>query len=312
MEAEQHTLQDKGFSEAAIRTILAATLDSSRKVYNSRWESFTTWCGERGENPVSTRVKHILDILQLKAETLSVNTLKGYVTAISRRYATVQGEFLSMDPSIQRWIKGLEHTKGIPCMILPTWCLELVLSALNQALFEPIETCCLKYLTWKTVFLLAITSGSRASEMHALCCREPYIQFSSTGVTLFTNIEFLPKVYTKANVLQSIFVPAMRNPTDGTLRRLHRTLNEYVRHSGNYRQDGTAQLFVAHGRQVRGKPISKQPLSNWLVKCIKSAYDKNDLPVPKGVTGHQTRKMAIIYADMAGADPQTICKAATW
>ena len=194
-------------------------------------------------------MKHILDILQLRAETLLVNTLKGYVTAISCRHTTVQGESLSMDPSTHRWIKGVEHTKGIPHRILPTWCLELVLVALNQALFEPIETCHLKYLTWKTVFPLAITSGCKASDMQALCCKEPYIRFSSTGVTLFTNLEFLPKVYTKANMLRPIFVPAMHNPTDGTLHRLcvRRALNEYVRCSGNYMQDITAQLFIAYG-----------------------------------------------------------------
>ena len=43
MEAEWHTLQIKSFSEATIRTILSATHDSSGKVYNSRWESFTSW-----------------------------------------------------------------------------------------------------------------------------------------------------------------------------------------------------------------------------------------------------------------------------
>ena len=125
-------------------------------------------------------------------------------------------QLLSLDPSIQRWINGLEHTKGIPHMILTTWCLELVLAALTKTPFEPIRTCRLKYLTWKTVFLLVITTGCRASEMHTLCCKPLYIQLSSTGVTLFTRLEFLPKVYTKANVSRPIFVPAMRNQTDGT------------------------------------------------------------------------------------------------
>ena len=41
-------------------------------------------------------------------------------------------------------------------------------------------------------------------------------------------------------------------------------------------------------------------------------YDKNDLPTPGGVKGHQTRKMAVTYADMAGADPQTSYEAACW
>ena len=77
MEAEWRTLQDKGFSDAAIRTVLAATCDTSRKVYNGRWESFASWCSKRDQNPISTFVKHILDLLQLKSETLSVNNLKG-------------------------------------------------------------------------------------------------------------------------------------------------------------------------------------------------------------------------------------------
>ena len=43
---------------------------------------------------------------------------------------------LNLEPSMQRWIKGLKHTKGIPHMILPSWCLELVQETLTKALFE--------------------------------------------------------------------------------------------------------------------------------------------------------------------------------
>ena len=57
---------------------------------------------------------------------------------------------------------------------------------------------------------------------------------------------------------------------------------------------------------------SPSRLSKWLVECIKFAFDKHDLPISEGVKGNQTRKMAVTYADMAGADPQTICEAATW
>ena len=42
------------------------------------------------------------------------------------------------------------------------------------------------------------------------------------------------------------------------------------------------------------------------------SYDKYDLSIPEGVKCHQTHKMAVTYADIAGADPQTICDAATW
>ena len=42
------------------------------------------------------------------------------------------------------------------------------------------------------------------------------------------------------------------------------------------------------------------------------SYDMHDLPTLDGVKSHQTHKMAVTYADIAGADPQIICEAACW
>ena len=60
-----------------------------------------------------------------------------------------------------------------------------------------------------------------------------------------------------------------------------------------------------------GKPISKQWLYKWLIECAKCTYGNHDLPILAEVKGHQTCKMAVTYADMAGVYPQTICSAAT-
>ena len=35
-----------------------------------------------------------------------------------------------------------------------------------------------------------------------------------------------------------------------------------------------------------GASPSPSRLSNWLVECIKFAYEKHDLPIPDGVKGH--------------------------
>ena len=88
-------------------------------------------------------------------------------------------------------------------MITPAWCLELVLAALIKAPFESIVTCPLKYLTWKTAFLLPVTSTRRASEMHM---PELLIRFSNAGVTLLTSLRFFPKVANKVNTSRPIFV----------------------------------------------------------------------------------------------------------
>ena len=70
-------------------------------------------------------------------------------------------------------------------------------------------------------------------------------------------------------------------------------LNTYMRCTRDFRLDGTAQLFVAYGRQFRGKAISMQKFSKWLVEFIKFAYDQNDFPTPDGVKSHQTCKMTV-------------------
>ena len=104
VEAKWRSFQGQGFSEVTIKTILSATRDTSRVVYKGRWESFISLCGERGQNPIRVSLIQVLDFLQGKAETLAVNMIKGYVTAISCRHAIVRGTPLSMNLMLQRWI----------------------------------------------------------------------------------------------------------------------------------------------------------------------------------------------------------------
>ena len=59
------------------------------------------------------------------------------------------------------------------------------------------------------MFLLAIMSARRASELHALCYKEPYLAMSSTCVVLYLNIDYMPKVTSWFHVTQPLEVPAM-------------------------------------------------------------------------------------------------------
>ena len=53
--------------------------------------------------------------------------------------------------------------------------------------------------------------------MHVLCYKLPYLMFSNTGVTLYTRLGFLPKIYGH-HVKTHLMVPAMHNQTDRTHR----------------------------------------------------------------------------------------------
>ena len=52
--------------------------------------------------------------------------------------------------------------------LLPEWDLSLVLDMLKKEPFEPIKFVSLKYITWKTVFLIAITTFRRCDHLQSL------------------------------------------------------------------------------------------------------------------------------------------------
>ena len=225
----------------------------------------------------------------------------------------VEGLTIGLHPAVQLWIKGLTKTMGLPRVLVPPWNLEIVLSALKGPPFEPMNLASNKHLTWKVVFLVAITSARRAGELHALRIDPPYIRFGAEEVTLYPDIAFLPKVNTPFHAAQALCLPALRREeTDLRLLCVRRALKVYINRTAASRAPDTKQLFVAYGGKTRGSAISTKRISAWLVELIEFVYLKSHLPVPQGIRGHQTRKQATSIADLAGVPPQTICEAATW
>ncbi|MGH0116069.1 UNVERIFIED_CONTAM: hypothetical protein FKN15_023102 [Acipenser sinensis] len=62
---------------------------------------------------------------------------------------------------VTRFVKGVNHLKPPRKRALPQWSLSLALNKLLGPPFEPMATCDMKYLTWKTAFLMAVTSAGR-------------------------------------------------------------------------------------------------------------------------------------------------------
>ena len=81
-------------------------------------------------------------------------------------------------------------------LVLPQWDLGIVLEAQrSKSPYEPLREASLKQLTLKTVFLLAMASAGRCSEIQALMFDQKYIQFKpkEAGVTLYFSPEFMHK-----------------------------------------------------------------------------------------------------------------------
>ena len=73
--------------------------------------------------------------------------------------------------------------------------------------FEPLHETSLQAITLKTIFLVALTSARRCSELQALSRNAPCTRFESTGVRLRTVVSFLPKTANPAHLGQDIFLP---------------------------------------------------------------------------------------------------------
>ena len=113
-------------------------------------------------DPHNTSVTDISEFLQSKLDQgIQWQTLRGYVAAISACHKQFTIHSLGKDKRIIQFLKGSFRIRPPVKPVVPSWSLHVVLSALAGAPFEPIGTSSIKYLTWKTAFLLAITSAAR-------------------------------------------------------------------------------------------------------------------------------------------------------
>ena len=108
-------------------------------------------------------------------------------------------------------IMSMELQRPRLTLVLPQWGLGIVLVALSKPPYEPLREASLKHLTLKTVFLLAMASGGRCSELQALVFDPQYSQFKQkgTGVTLYFTPEFMRKNPRPNQVNDLWYIPAV-------------------------------------------------------------------------------------------------------
>jgi hypothetical protein len=121
-------------------------------------------------------------------------TIAGYKSAIAIVHQN--GNNISSSPELSSLLKGLFHKNPSIKQLTPNWNLPLVLLTLTKRPFEPLHDADLKYLTLKTVFLVAVASASRVSEIHSLSLDEGHFRIERKGIKMLPNMEFLAKTQT--------------------------------------------------------------------------------------------------------------------
>lgn len=161
---ERTNLNALGLSPRVVTTIQNARAVSTRSLYGCKWQVFEGWCDGRGITSYQCSVPDILCFLQdLMDKGRSFSTIKVHLAAISACHVGFEGSTVGQHPLIRRFMKGARRSLPVVRRTVPEWDLSMVLEALSQHPFEPLDSISLKLLSLKTALLLALASAKRVS-----------------------------------------------------------------------------------------------------------------------------------------------------
>ncbi|XP_073418218.1 RNA-binding protein Musashi homolog 2 isoform X1 [Dendrobates tinctorius] len=141
MEFERSLLRGKGFSENLISTLQKSRKPITIKAYGRTWRKFLSSSGTKVQDGI--QMDKILEFLQRGLEQgLATNTLRVQVAALGALY----NQEVASDPWVSRFMRAAARSRPIATQKIPSWDLNLVLSALTGPPFEPIQSAPLKTL----------------------------------------------------------------------------------------------------------------------------------------------------------------------
>ncbi len=112
---------------------------------------------------------------------------------------------------------------------------------------------------------------------------------------------YVPKVLStpfRAQVISLAALPPSDEDQELNLLCPIRALKIYLERSTLFRQSD--QLFVCFGNRTKGRPVTKQRLSRWIVDAITLACSSLGLHCPIGVRAHSMRGVASSWAWSSG------------
>ncbi len=141
-----------------------------------------------------------------------------YLAAISACHKGFGDKPAGQHQLICRFMNGVRRKLPVSRPMVPLWDLAVVLDALSQHPFEPLEMVGLKFLSLKKALLLALTTAKRVSDLQALSTRPACLQFApgASKVCLRPNPAFIPKVVESAYKCPTVELRAFHPPPYGS------------------------------------------------------------------------------------------------
>ena len=184
MVAINRQLSANGFSQKVRNLLSASWRAGTQKDYSGKFKQFSSWCRGKQIDTYSASLTDCAEFLSfLFHKGLQYRTIAGYRSMLSSVLQPVNNIPVGQHPHIVRLIKGIFNSRPPTTKLLPEWELPLVLDLLKRPPFEPLSLAPLKYLTWKSLFLVAITTFRRASDIQALKLGSWNISIQKRGIT---------------------------------------------------------------------------------------------------------------------------------
>ena len=314
-------IKEQGFSEAVAARIEAPQRRSTRSVYEAKWAIFTKWCLTNQVDFRAPPVKSVADFLMYLFEDkkLQPSTIDGYRSAIADKLGNTAIN-ISKDDNLTRLLESFHRDRPKGRRGIPSWNLSLVLHQLTKAPFEPLREASLKHLTFKTVFLLALGSGKRRSEIHAWQHQNIRHQSDWSKVSLFPSPSFLSKNQLAKEGPQSVapvVIPALAPTLDKSLKSDRslcpvRALRYYLDRTSDLRQH--QQLVFVSFKKGFDKDISPATISSWIKQTVILCYELSDHQAHTlhQVKAHDVRAFAASKAFQSGVSLEQILAACHW
>ena len=212
--------------------------------------------------------------------------------------------YISKDDNLTRLLDSFHRDRPKGRRGIPSWNLSLVLHQLTKAPFEPLREASLKHLTSKTVFLLALGSGKRKSEIHAWQHKNMRHQSDWSKVSLFPSPSFLSKNQLAKEGPESVAPVVILAPV--------RSLRYCLDRTSDIRQD--KELVFVSFKKGFDKDISPATISSWIKQTVILCYElsHHHAHTLHQVKAHDVRVFAASKAFQAGVSLEQILSACHW
>ena len=244
-------------------------------------------------------------------------TIAGYRTAIAKTIKIKKGIDLGQDPHLSALLRNFEIERPASRNRTPDWDLALVLNRLASDPFEPLEKAPLKLLTWKTIFLLALASGRRRGELHALAFDRVQWKDDYSRMILGVIPSFLAKTQLASAPPLAIEIPALTTSLGPSLQEDAkncpvRALRLYMERTRGLRKERKL-LFISFASNI-SREISASTISFWIKKCILFCYQLAEHPTDASfrVKAHDVRALAASLAFVNRVPLQSIMNTCSW